>query len=165
MGRGDEAAASYERQMAIAEALVKTNPAAPGAGGFSPVPWRSVARCSAAPVALPRQWTRCIDRWRCWQACPIRYQFRSTIWPVRNRYSRAWPRCRLPRCRPPGPAAADAAMSTLRRAVAAGYRDLALMNHDSDLDPLRSSAEFQVLMMDLAFPDQPFAHSAGPAQP
>jgi tetratricopeptide (TPR) repeat protein len=49
------------------------------------------------------------------------------------------------------------AMHFLREAVAAGYRQLAWMRNDSDLDPLRSRPGFQLLMMDLAFPAEPFA--------
>ena len=54
-------------------------------------------------------------------------------------------------------AAADRAMYRLREAVAAGFRDLAHMRTDTDLDPLRSRLDFQLLMMDLAMPDDPFA--------
>jgi serine/threonine-protein kinase len=56
-----------------------------------------------------------------------------------------------------GRAEADRAMQWLRRAVAAGYRNVALMQGDHDLDPLRSRDDFQALMMDLAMPDDPFA--------
>jgi hypothetical protein len=48
-------------------------------------------------------------------------------------------------------------MQWLHRAVNAGYRNVALMRRDSDLDSLRSRPDFQLLMMDLAFPDDPFA--------
>jgi hypothetical protein len=56
-----------------------------------------------------------------------------------------------------GKAEGDAAVDWLRRAVTAGYRKLAFMQIDSDLDPLRSRPDFQLLIMDLAFPDNPFA--------
>jgi hypothetical protein len=48
------------------------------------------------------------------------------------------------------------AMEMLRRAIAAGYWDVAWMRRDPDLDPLRSRADFQVLLLDLAFPADPF---------
>ena len=48
-------------------------------------------------------------------------------------------------------------MADLRRAAAAGFRMLSLMAFDHDLDPLRSRPDFQVLMMDLSFPNDPFA--------
>jgi tetratricopeptide (TPR) repeat protein/tRNA A-37 threonylcarbamoyl transferase component Bud32 len=51
----------------------------------------------------------------------------------------------------------DRAMDSLRCAVAAGYRNVAWMRRDPDLDPLRSRADFQLLLLDLAFPSDPFA--------
>ena len=45
----------------------------------------------------------------------------------------------------------------LRQANAAGYRDLAHMRSDIALDPLRARPDFQLLMMDLAMPADPFA--------
>ena len=56
-----------------------------------------------------------------------------------------------------GQAEADEAMKSLRAAVAAGWKDRAHMRADSDLDPLRNRLEFRALMMDLAFPTEPFA--------
>ena len=56
-----------------------------------------------------------------------------------------------------GQAEADKAMETLRRAVAAGWRDRTHMRVDTDLDPIRSRPDFQVLALDLAMPDKPFA--------
>jgi serine/threonine-protein kinase len=53
--------------------------------------------------------------------------------------------------------AAEQAMQWLHRAVARGYRNVALMRKDPDLDPVRSRPDFQLLMMDLEFPDDPFA--------
>jgi serine/threonine-protein kinase len=57
-----------------------------------------------------------------------------------------------------GPLELARAMEMLRRAVAAGYRDVAWMRRDPDLDPLRARADFQVLLLDVAFPADPFAH-------
>jgi hypothetical protein len=51
----------------------------------------------------------------------------------------------------------DQAMASFRQAVEAGYRDPRLIAGDHDLDPLRSRPDFRQLMMDLAFPDDPFA--------
>jgi serine/threonine-protein kinase len=56
-----------------------------------------------------------------------------------------------------GRAAGERAMQWLQRAVARGYRNVALMQRDHDIDPLRSRPDFQLLMMDLEFPDDPFA--------
>jgi tetratricopeptide (TPR) repeat protein len=52
----------------------------------------------------------------------------------------------------------ERAMDDLRRAAGRGFRMLSLMSTDRDLDPLRPRPDFQMLMMDLAFPDEPFAH-------
>jgi hypothetical protein len=52
---------------------------------------------------------------------------------------------------------ADRAMHWLRDAVAAGFRDHARIRTDTDLDPLRQRPDFQLLMLDLAFPAEPFS--------
>jgi serine/threonine-protein kinase len=56
-----------------------------------------------------------------------------------------------------GLAESDRAMADLHRAAAAGFRMGSLMAHDRELAALRSRRDFQALMMDLAFPDDPFA--------
>ena len=58
-----------------------------------------------------------------------------------------------------GQAEAERAMQWLHRAVARGYRNVALMQRDHDLDPLRGRDDFQLLMMDLAMPADPFART------
>jgi serine/threonine-protein kinase len=52
---------------------------------------------------------------------------------------------------------ADRAMDTLLRAVALRGVELARMRTDTDLDPLRGRPDFRQLMMDLAFPAEPFS--------
>ena len=59
---------------------------------------------------------------------------------------------------------ADLAMAALRRSVAAGYRNLLSLRTDPDLDPLRSRHDFRMLLLDAAFPDDPFAPTAEPSQ-
>ena len=56
-----------------------------------------------------------------------------------------------------GQAEADKAMESLRRAVAAGWNNAAHMRVDTDLDPIRSRPDFQMLELDLAMPADPFA--------
>jgi serine/threonine protein kinase/tetratricopeptide (TPR) repeat protein len=56
-----------------------------------------------------------------------------------------------------GTAELDNAMAMLRRSVAAGYRNVTWMRRDADLGPLRARPDFRVLMMDLAFPSDPFS--------
>jgi hypothetical protein len=52
---------------------------------------------------------------------------------------------------------ADHAMVALRRAVDAGYRDTRALDSNHDLDRLRDRNDFRLLIMDLAFPAEPFA--------
>jgi serine/threonine-protein kinase len=52
---------------------------------------------------------------------------------------------------------ADLAMEALRESIAAGYRDLNHIEADTDLNILRSRPDFQLLLLDLAFPEKPFA--------
>jgi hypothetical protein len=54
-------------------------------------------------------------------------------------------------------ARADRAMAALHRAVAAGWKDVVPLKLDPDFDPLRARADFQVLLLDLAFPADSFA--------
>jgi eukaryotic-like serine/threonine-protein kinase len=54
----------------------------------------------------------------------------------------------------------DEAFAALKKAVAAGYRDLGHAAADPDLKPLRGRADFQILILDPIFPKQPFARSA-----
>jgi serine/threonine-protein kinase len=52
---------------------------------------------------------------------------------------------------------ADRAMEALRRAVAGGYRSPHAIRTDPNLNPLRSRPDFQALLLDLQFPDDPFS--------
>jgi tetratricopeptide (TPR) repeat protein len=51
----------------------------------------------------------------------------------------------------------DLAVAALRRAVALGYRDAAVIRSDPDLEPLRGRPEYRLLLLDAAFPADPFA--------
>jgi hypothetical protein len=61
------------------------------------------------------------------------------------------------------PVTLDRAMETLRRATAAGFRDVDRLGRDTNLDPLRTRPDFQRLRMDLAFPPDPFSQNESPA--
>jgi hypothetical protein len=52
---------------------------------------------------------------------------------------------------------ADAALDSLSRAVAMGYRSPVIFRSADSLDPLRGRDDFRLLMMDLAFPIEAFA--------
>ena len=47
-------------------------------------------------------------------------------------------------------------MTWLRKAVDGGFRPLAQMLAEPVFNPLRSRPDFQLLLMDLAFPKDPF---------
>jgi hypothetical protein len=49
------------------------------------------------------------------------------------------------------------AMTLLRRAVAMGCRSLNAFNHEAALDALRARPDFRLLLLDVAFPNEPFA--------
>ena len=53
---------------------------------------------------------------------------------------------------------ADIALALLKQAVASGYRDADRVRTAPYLDPIRARPEFPLLLLDLAFPDDPFAH-------
>jgi serine/threonine-protein kinase len=58
------------------------------------------------------------------------------------------------------PAALEASVDAMRRAVAAGFVDRDRLRRDTNLDPLRSRADFraiELVLMDAAFPADPFA--------
>jgi hypothetical protein len=55
------------------------------------------------------------------------------------------------------PGLADRAMNDLRRAVAAAYPSPAVYRYEPALNPLRGRDDFQLLMMDLTMPADPFA--------
>ena len=48
-------------------------------------------------------------------------------------------------------------MALLYRAVAMGYRNRHAYRTEDALDPLRDRPDFQALLLDLAFPADPFA--------
>jgi eukaryotic-like serine/threonine-protein kinase len=56
-----------------------------------------------------------------------------------------------------GQAESDRAMSWVRRAVALGLRNPDAYRTEAALDPLRNRPDFQLLILDLAFPADPFA--------
>ena len=82
----------------------------------------------------------------------------STTWRASNRCSRGLPRS-------PGVDSTDSdvgrlgeqAVDTLRRAANAGWQAVKHVRKDPDLEPLRVRQDFQMLLMDLAFPNDPFA--------
>jgi serine/threonine protein kinase len=64
-----------------------------------------------------------------------------------------------------GQAEADRAVATFAKAIRAGYSNLAQCRTDSDLSAIRSRPDFQLLMMDIAFPIRSFATDFAPPMP
>jgi eukaryotic-like serine/threonine-protein kinase len=58
-----------------------------------------------------------------------------------------------------GRAAADEAMAALRQAGAAGWRNVAAMDSERDLAPIRTRPDYRMLRLDMAFPADPFARA------
>ena len=96
------------------------------------------------------------ERRRCSRGSPPAPGTSGTSWPAATP---RWPASPVGRV---GISADDAeieagkAMRLLRRALAEGYRDTAGMASEVALDPLRTRPEVQLLMLDLAFPADPF---------
>ena len=55
------------------------------------------------------------------------------------------------------PVSLDHAVETMRRSVTRGFRDLNRLRRDTNIDPLRSRADFRLLTLDMAFPTRPFS--------
>ena len=55
-------------------------------------------------------------------------------------------------------AAFDHALVDLRRAVAAGFRNVEQVRSASDFEPLRARRDFQAILLDMVFPVDPFRH-------
>jgi tetratricopeptide (TPR) repeat protein len=56
-----------------------------------------------------------------------------------------------------GDAAAEEAIESLQQAAAGGWRYVEVLRADPELAPIRSRPDFQLLALDMAFPEQPFA--------
>jgi tetratricopeptide (TPR) repeat protein len=58
-----------------------------------------------------------------------------------------------------GKAEAEKAMGLIRQVVAIGFRELDWLRTEAGLDPLRARPDFQLLLMDVTIPDDPFART------
>jgi hypothetical protein len=64
-----------------------------------------------------------------------------------------------------GEAAADRAMEWLRRAATVGYANVSELRIEAAFDSLRNRPDFQLLLLDLAFPADPLARGESDASP
>ena len=157
-GRLDEALAACKRALALREPLVEAHPELPL---YRATPRRDVPATRAGAMRHERPGRR-------------RRRLETGVRALRRDQA---PRSRadvslglLPRW-PGGPGGptglgesaaegadqSEKAMAVLRQAVAMGYRNLNAYRTESALDPLRDRPDFRLLMMDLAFPAEPFA--------
>jgi tetratricopeptide (TPR) repeat protein len=74
------------------------------------------------------------------------------------RYNQACDLALMARVAPPDrrTSLAEQALETLRRSIAQGYRSYIEVFNDADLSAIRGCPEFQALLLDLAFPAEPF---------
>jgi serine/threonine protein kinase/tetratricopeptide (TPR) repeat protein len=158
LGRPAEARDRYARAIAVQEAMgqaQQTNP-----------PLRSLLACSLRRLALVKGLTGDLagasaDTRRAvtlFEALPSRSGFEwfetagahATLSALAGRGGSGVPAAE-------GTSEADRAMAGLRRAVAMGYRESDEYGREPALDPLRGRDDFRLMMMDLAFPADPFA--------
>jgi serine/threonine-protein kinase len=158
MGRPAEAQASYEQALVILEGLFQADPTASDNHTWLIQGLKGLGATHFASGRIPEA----VAAWR--RAVAIGGRLRSF-------YDQ--PLCYLAGCHAllgatagapgsglsadEGPLELERGMDALRRAIATGYRDVHWMRRDPDLDPLRARPDFPLLMMDLAFPADPFA--------
>jgi serine/threonine-protein kinase len=159
-GKPAEALEALERAIAIAQKLVDANPSVTdwqsalafnltAVGGIH----HKVGRTAQAVASIRRAvaiWTRLSSRtpYDYYNLCCSHAQLAGLAAEPNSGMTAA-----------EGQAEADRAMACLRQAITGGYRKLTVLQTDHDLDPLRPRPDFQLLMMDLEFPDAPFALS------
>ena len=157
MGRISEAIGSYEQARDVIRKLVSDHPQVVryrqalciGDKGLAGL-YRKVGRCTEA-IALLDEAQAILE--------PL-----AATWPTYHYHMAC---CLAFASRPPpragrraieeGRQYGDRAMVELRQAVAGGFKTFEVFRTDPNLDPLREREDFQALLMDLAFPADPFA--------
>src|SRR5262249_45824006 len=157
MGRPAEAQVSYEQALAILEALFRADPNVSdnhtwliqglkglGATHFAAARAADAVATWRRPVAIGER---------------LRSPYDQPLYYLAGCHALLGAAAGLPGsglAAEDGPIELGRGMDALRRAVAAGYRDVTWMRRDPDLEPLRSRPDFRVLLLDLAFPADPF---------
>jgi hypothetical protein len=158
MGKTADALASYEQARLIWEALIDGNPAN--------TRFRNNLANSLGIAGLFRLRIDQKEQGRSNLRSALAIMERSLAQSSTELYNQACFRAVLSGTAPqPGIAATDAqarddadqAMRALRRLIAVGFRNTALLRTDHDLDTLRSRPDFQSLLGDVEFPAEPFA--------
>ncbi len=158
LGRLDEALAACERSLAVREPLVAAHPEVPfyGAGLGETLLRLGQVRCDMGNLSGAAA---------AWNRAGGQYAGNKSLSGEQTFFHACCHACLAGLAGRPGsgvsPARAmdeaEEAMAVLHRAVAMGYRNPDNYRTELSLDPLRNRPDFQVLMMDLAFPTKPFA--------
>jgi serine/threonine-protein kinase len=157
LNRPEDSIAAFERARGIHEALVKTYPDVDDYKSGLSFSLTGIARIYAgvgrAPEAVAAT-RRAIALRDAIPAATVETRFDL----VRNHalLARLSGNPRLGLSATEGSVEADRAIAALRGAVAAGYRKLRQAQSDPDLEPVRSRSDFQMLVLDIAFPIHPF---------
>jgi tetratricopeptide (TPR) repeat protein len=158
IGRAPEARACYEQALATLDGLLRTNPSLNMAQSWLLQGLRGLGATQLAAGQTPEAvatWRRAIEAGEHVRSSPA-----ETLYYLAGCHAllggvAGTPGCDLTAAE--GQAELERAMDTLRRANSAGYRPVDWMRRDTALAPLRSRPDFQLLMMDLSFPAEPFA--------
>jgi hypothetical protein len=159
LGRNPEARACYEQSLTILDGLLRSNPFLTKARS-----WLLQGRRGLGATQLAAgQTTQAVATWRC--AIEAGERLRSS--PAETLYYLAGCHALLGGIAgaagsglsaEEGQAELERAMDTLHQTIVAGYRPVDWMKRDPDLAPMRSRPDFQLLLMDLSFPAEPFVH-------
>jgi serine/threonine-protein kinase len=165
-GSWDEAAASYQRAIAIAEPLAWFNPtAANNYQRFLPIShsklgsmWHRAGRPTEAVASLRK--AIAIS-----EQIPNKYPWE--YYELARSYALlagVAPQAGSGLTAAEGQALADKAMEVLRRAVAAGFRDVDIMGKDTNLKTLREREDFEKLFQELWIKENEHLHWRPPEQ-
>ena len=157
LGRPAEAASAYERSLEIYRKLAAANPEVSDIQGEMAVTYidigsaRQNARQGAEAAKAYRQVAAILERL---PALRVEDYYNIACVHARLAGLAAMPGSTV--TAEIGQSEADRAMSWLKRAVAKGYHNLALIRRDTDLSPLRARPDFQLFIMDLTMPEKLF---------
>jgi hypothetical protein len=153
-GRAAGAAGALERAAGIHEALARDDP---GFYGVDLVRNRLYAACQRLAAGRPEEARACLRRAEDElkrsprvRAGMLLHDLACShiLWSAAGREGAIGPAEREARTR--------RAIAVLRRAVLAGHADLRQVRRDPVLDPLRRRRDFEEMILDLAFPADPF---------
>jgi tetratricopeptide (TPR) repeat protein len=157
-GRLDEALAACERALAIREPLVAAHPELPGfrAGlGETYLRLGQVRFATTNLAGAAAAWKRALTHYEGTETLNGESTFFRACCHAGMAGLAGRPASSVSAVE--GVDEADKAMVLLRQAVTLGYRNPSAYRTESALDSLRNRPDFRVLVMDLAFPAEPFA--------